>query len=205
MTMAGNIRAFAQQLNANALLKTQSVQQSEKIILADSVDAGQRKLCRASVSNYGDFLCLFITGSFVTMNKYTLSSQDYLIDTGVDFLRGQLSDSIGQRKLFNDFIPFSLWVTPGRRKSATALNNVTPVPSLANPQIAVCEPSNQLFYPQEFEYIFAANREILLDVYNDSNNVSAPFSGTTLSFEIVFHGIRILSDTAVSGVREMRR
>jgi len=201
--MAGNIRAFAQQLNSNALLKTQSVQHSEKILLADSVPAGQRKLCRASVSNYGDFLCLFITGTFETLANKTISEVTYLVDTGVDYLRGQLSDSIGQRKLFNDFIPFSLWLTPGRRRSPIAANNIAPV---LTDQAAICGFSNTLFYPQEFEYIFASNSEILIDVYNDSPaGLTGEYTGAELHFEICFHGIRILSDTAVSGVREMRR
>jgi hypothetical protein len=203
--MSGNIRAFAQQLNSNALLRTQSVQHSEKIILSDSVDAGQRKLCRASVSNYGDFLCLFITGSFETcVSIQPQEAPPVLVDNGVDYLRGQLSDSIGQRKLFNDFIPFSLWLSPGRRRSPNAVNNLPLFPYLTD-QTAIASPSNNLFYPQEFEYIFAANSEILLDVYNDTNTVAMPYTGATLHFEIVFHGIRILSDTAVSGVREMRR
>lgn len=200
--MGGSIRAFASQLNSNALLRTQSVQHSEKIIMSDSVDAGQRKLCRASVSNYGDFLCLFITGTFETLLTKTISAVDYLVDNGVDYLRGQLSDSIGQRKLFSDFIPFSLWLSPGRRRSPLATNNLTP---LLTSQADACAPSNTLFFPQEFEYIFAANSEILLDVYNDTNTALSPYSGATLHFEICFHGIRILSDTAVSGVREMRR
>ena len=198
--MSGMIRTFASQLNANSLLKTQSVQQSEKIVLSDSVDAGQRKLCRASVSNYGDFLCMFITGSFETCVLKTASSQ--IIDNGVDYLKGQLSDSIGQRKLFNDYIPFSLWLSPGRRRSPLAANNLYLTGQSA------ADPSNTLFYPQEFEYIFASNSEILLDVYNDSNSITGidkAYQGAPLAFEIVFHGIRILSETAVSGVREMRK
>jgi hypothetical protein len=191
--MAGNIRAFAQQLNSNALLQTQSVQHSEKVIMQDSVPASTRKLCRASVSNYGDFLCLFMLGTFETLYKVTVAQVDYIVDDGVDRLRGQMADSIGQRKLFSDFIPFSLFLSSGRRRSATAVNNLADVALVADK----CGQGNPLFYPQEFEYLFASNSEILLDVYNDSN--------VELHFEIVFCGIRILSDTAVSGVREMRR
>lgn len=189
--MAGLIRAFASKLNADSMLQTQSVQHSEKILMQDSVEAGTRKLCRASVSNYGDFLCLFILGTFETLKTVTVEEVDYIVDNGVDYLRGQLADSIGQKKLFSDFIPFSLFLSPGRRRSVNAVNN------LDDDIAAIAGQSNNLFYPQEFEYIFAANSEILLDVYNDSN--------TDLSFEIVFSGIRILSETAVSGVREMRR
>jgi hypothetical protein len=195
--MGGMIRTFASQLNSNALLKTQSVQHSEKIVLQDSVLPGARKLCRASVSNYGDFLCLFITGTFETLVKIGGN----FMDTGVDFMRGQLSDSIGQRKLFNDFIPFSLWLSPGRRRTSVATNNLNTLTA----QYAASGQSNTLFYPQEFEYIFASNSEILLDVYNDSPGLTPGATGAEIHFEITFHGIRILSDTAVQGVREMRR
>jgi hypothetical protein len=190
--MAGNIRAFAQQLNANSLLHTQSYQNSEKIPLMDSVPAGQRKLCRAGVSNYGDFLCLFITGTFETLKSVTYEEVDYVVDDGIDYLRGQLRDSTGQRALFTDFIPLTLWVSPGRRRSSLAANNLLDVANVGNQ----ASPGNTLFYPQEFEYIWAANAEILLDVYNDSN--------TEIHFELCFHGIRLLSDTAVSGVARLR-
>jgi hypothetical protein len=191
--MSGLIRAFAQKLNADAMLQTQSVQHSEKILLQDSVDPGTRKLCRASVSNYGDFLCLFMLGSFETLYEITYQATPYIIDTGIDYLRGQLADSVGQRKLFSDFIPFSLFLSPGRRRSVFAANNLLDIANVANQ----ASPGYPLFYPQEFEYIWAANSEILLDVYNDSN--------VELHFEIVFSGIRVLSGTAVSGVTEMRR
>jgi hypothetical protein len=190
---AGNIRAFAARLNSDALLNTQSVQHSEKVVMQDSVPAASRKLCRSSVSNYGDFLCLYMFGTFETLHTEG-GEVTAVVDTGIDYLRGQLSDSIGQRKLFNDFIPFSLFLSPGRRRSTRAANYLQ---TLSDPVAAIAGDGNPLFYPQEFEYLFAANSEILLDVYNDSN--------IDLSFEIVFSGIRILSASAVDGVREMRR
>ena len=195
--MGSMIRAFASQLNGNALLQTQSVQHSEKLILSDSIPAGERKMARTSVSNYGDFLCLYMTGTFETITYYSGEGGTVTVDNGIDYLRGQLIDSVGQRKLFNDYIPFSLWLSPGRRRSTQAQNNWAPIPP-----VETCGQSNSLFYPQEFEYIFAANSEILLDVWNDApTGQYAP----EIHYEICFHGIRILSNTAVSGVREMRR
>ena len=191
--MAGNIRAFSQQLNAATMLNMQSVQNSEKIPLSDTVPAGSRKMCRAGISNYGDFLCLFITGVFDTLNKVKVAQVDHVVDDGVNYLRGQLSDSIGQRKLFTDYIPFTLWVTPGRRKSSVAENNLLDVAGVANQ----ASPGNQLFYPEEFEYIWASNAEIIVDVFNDS--------AVDLTFDLCFHGIRILSETAVAGVSQIRQ
>src|SRR3990172_6252439 len=52
---------------------------------------------------------------------------------------------------------------------------------------------NSLFFPLEFEYLWTVNSEILLDVVNSSDEA--------VSYEIMFHGFRILSGAVAEDVR----
>lgn len=153
----------------------QGRQYSERLLLSDTVTAGTTKLGKVGVSNLGHFLCQFITGSYSSL----ASPAGAIVDTGVNYLSGQLIDGAGQRKLFNDKIPFDLWLSPGRRRDASSTT------VLADPI------ANNLFYPIEFQYLFTANSDILLDVENESDEDN--------SYEICFHGIRIISDVVLQG------
>lgn len=166
------VKPFSQRINPSAVFEIQNVQYSEKLLLADTVPANSSKLGKVNISNLGHFFCQFITGSFSTIGTGAG------IDSGISYLSGQMIDGAGQRKLFNDRIPFDLFLSPGRRKSA---NSATPV---TDPD------SNNLFYPIEFEYLFTANSDILIDVVNSSDQDN--------DYEITFHGIRIVSDMVVS-------
>lgn len=182
------IRNFAKNVNSGEKFAAQNRQYSEKIILSDTVSANSTKLGRASISNLGHFLCLYITGSFTCLTTKTVGETSYQLDDGLTHLRGQLIDGAGQRKLFSERIPLDLILSPGRRRSATAENNLLDVEDYAN----AAYNANTLFYPVEFEYLFSANSEILLDVSNDSNYAN--------SYDIVFHGVRVLSVDTVRGV-----
>jgi hypothetical protein len=179
------IRTFSNKIEAQKLFDSQKRQYSETILMTGTVPAAGGVLARTGISNLGHFLCLKITGSFSCLWTDGVVG---LIDDGIDHLRGQLIDGAGQRKLFNDYIPLSLFLSPGRRRDATALNAFAPAGA-----VVTCPPSPSLFYPGEFEYLFSANSEILLDVRNDSNSVNR--------FDIAFHGIRILSGVSVAGVK----
>lgn len=170
------IRVFNKILTGGTLFPTQKVQYKECIALSDTVPAGETKLCKVNISSLGHFLCLNITGRFTTL---ALSGES-TIDNGVCSLRGQLSDGNGQRMLFADYIPFDLFLSPGRCRSADAINNVVAVDEVADRADSV----EGLFYPFEFEYLFSANADIQLSVKNlsDADN----------SFDILFSGIRIL-------------
>jgi len=95
------------------------------------------------------------------------------VDSGISYLSGQMIDGAGQRKLFNDRIPLDLFLSPGRRKSNVA-----------------GAAASGLFFPIEFEYCFTMNSDILFDVVNTSDQPN--------EYEIVFHGIRIMSDMIVN-------
>lgn len=189
------IRALASRISSGKLFEIQKNQYSDVLVLEDTVLAQSSKIGRVAVSNLGHFLNKFITGSFDTLYSVNDNAQPvvaHTIDNGVCFLRGQLFDQAGNRRLFSDFIPLDLWLTPGRRKSNTAENVQSACAGTWNPtpQPAKADGTYPLFYPVEFEYLFGANSEIQLEVKNDSN--------VSLSYSIAFHGIRIISNTARS-------
>jgi len=182
-----SIRIFAQALNARKMFDLQRVQYSEKLLMSGTVPGSATGaatlLARTAVSNLGHFLCMYITGHFSC--RRTVGAE--IIDDAINHLRGQLIDGAGQKKLFNDRVPLDLWVSPGRERDATTLNAVTASPAA----VPVSPPPYPLFYPMEFEYLFAANSDILCDLANDSD--------LSIDFELCFHGIRILSSVAVKG------
>lgn len=201
------IQTFSKRINAAEVFTLQQYQYSDKLVLADTVPAGQSKLGKVSVSNLGHFMALIMTGHFNTLRtiSYTLpgggAPTDNIIDDGVSHLRGLLIDGNGQRKLFNDYAPLDLWLSPGRVKfndtglavAAQVQNNLIPaLDSVGGTVATVAASSNSLFYPVELNYLFSANSDILLDVKNDSN--------TAISYEIVFTGIRILAKASVAGI-----
>lgn len=161
------VKPFSQRIVPDKVFEIQNNQYSERVLLQDTVPANTTQLGRVNISNLGHFFCMFITGHFTTLDAGPA-------DNGISYLSGQLIDGAGQRKLFNERIPLDLWLSPGRRKSALVLGAAA---------------GNNLFYPIEFEYLFTANSDILLDVENSSTHAN--------SYEIVFHGIRIMSDMTV--------
>lgn len=165
------VKPFSQRIDPNQVFDLQNHQYAEKLIMADTVPAKSPKLGKVNVSNLGHFFCQYITGSFSTLTAAA-------VDSGVSYLSGQLVDGAGQRKLFNERIPLDLVLSPGRRKDSGSAAPVT------DPD------SNSLFFPIEFEYLFTANSDITLDVFNSSDVAN--------SYEVVFHGIRIISDMVIS-------
>lgn len=170
------VKPFSQKIDPEKLFEIQNSQYTDRLVLADTVPAGSTKLGKVNVSNLGHFFCMFVTGMFTTSTLFQAAHRD----TGGEYLSGQLIDGAGQRKLFNDRIPFGLWLSPGRRKDM----------SVANAANILTDPiANNLFYPIELEYLFTANSDILLDVANTGLVEN--------SYEIEFHGIRIISDMVV--------
>jgi hypothetical protein len=167
------------------LFALQRAQYSDKIVLSDSVGASTSKIGRASVSTLGHFFCTHITGHFDTLASVTYSQTAKIVDDGICHLRGLLKTGNGTKLLFNDYISLDLLFSPGRNRNALAVNNLLAVANYANQAYA----SPNLFFPMEFFYLFPSNTDILFDVKNDSN--------TTNTYEIVFHGIRILAKETV--------
>jgi hypothetical protein len=192
-----SIKVFSKRLNWREMFGLQKLQYNEKLLMSAIVPANSQTLAKTTVSNLGHFLCLFITGRFTTLASITDAKLGTVtIDTGISYLRGLLTDGSGQKRLFNDYIPLDLLLSPGRTRSALAGNTyVDLLDTSVSPsrEVALASATGQtLFYPQEFEYLFSANSEIQFDVKNASNVAN--------QFDIVFHGIRILSGAAVRGV-----
>ena len=195
------LHSLLQRIDSNKILDIQKFQYAERILLSDTVYAGQSKLGRVAISNLGAFLCQMITGNFQTAVLHVGSG--HYEDDGISHLRGQLIDGYGNKKLFNDYIPLDLWLSGGRTKYVNATINGAAQLAISNNLVAdggnaaQAAASNNLFYPIEFEYLFSENSEIQLDVKNDSS--------VDLQYNICFHGIRILSSTAVKGVNPVSR
>lgn len=169
------VKPFSQAIDPEKAFNLQNNQYMERLLMRGTIPAGQTGIGQVSVSNLGHFFCMFVTGTFSTLKL----NGAVIVDTGISYLSGQLIDGAGQRKLMNERVPLDLWLSPGRRKDGNSTGFLT-------------DPgSNSLFYPIELEYLFTANSNIVLDVVNTSD--------TPNSFEICFHGIRLISQMTYQG------
>ena len=159
-------------IDARRVFEIQNLQYSEVIYLADTIPAATGRMSRVSISNLGHFYCLFFTGSFDTQYNAGAGA----VDDGTDYLRAKIIEGATQKQLTNDYIPLSILLSPGRRKSLVASG----------------AQSNALFYPTQFEYLFPANSDIIFDMKNDSN--------VALSFSVAFFGVRVKATGTVAGV-----
>ena len=166
---------FSNIIDPDRIMSMQNKQYSEKLLMTDTVPAGGQKLNKLDISSLGHFYCQFLTGHFETLKGIPPNGGPLgIVDDGVSHLRGKLSDGSNQRQLFNDYVPLDLFCTPGRVVSSDDAN-------LGD--LTKTAPSNNLFYPQPFVYLFPVNSEILFDVKNDSN--------VEITYEICYHGIRL--------------
>lgn len=164
-----------ERVDPETILNLQKKQYAERLYIHGQVPANTSRTGFVDVSNLGDFMCQFITGSFTTLALNVA----VIVDTQVNYLSGQLIDGNGNKRLFNTRIPFQLLLSPGRRKDATSTTVLTdPV-------------GNNLFYPLPFEYLFPASTQIQMDVNNTSD--------TDNYYEICLHGFRVLGKTTMEG------
>jgi hypothetical protein len=168
------LKILSNRIDTGKIFQLQNLQYNEILVMSDTVPASTEKPGKASVSNLGHFYCLFMTGSFTTLKTGPA-------DDAISHLRGLLEDGQGKR-LFNDYAPLDLFLTPGRRKDAADLTGAA---------------SNNLFIPIPFEYLFSANTDITLKVKNDAAYAN--------SYTILFHGIRVKSAEADPNIPQMRR
>lgn len=166
------VKPFSKIINPDEVFNIQNRQYTEKLLMTATVPANGTFPAKVNVSNLGHFFCMNITGTFSS-----LYDNGAVVDYGISFLKGQLFDGAGMKKLFNDRIPLDLFLSPGRRRD---INSTT---VLTDPE------SNNLFYPMELEYLFGANTSIVLEIENSSNEDNY--------VEICFNGFRIISDMVV--------
>jgi hypothetical protein len=160
---------FLNRLDAGAMFTTQQFQNQEALYLSDTVPAGGQQMGSVAVSSYGHFYSLYITGSFQVCADLGAGT----VDTGMDYLRGRLIDAATQRTLFNDYVPFSLFCSPGPRKSVAAGVFV----------------SGNFVQPLPWEYLWTVNSTIQMDVRNVSN--------VPVSYSLLFVGVRIKTPETV--------
>lgn len=152
------------------IMKLQTRQYNDKIVLSGEIEAGQSNIITADVSNLGHFYTTYFTGDFSTL----ILDQGAIVDDGVSHLRGQLRDGSNSKNLFSDYVPLNLIMSPGRAKNANSTNVLTDVAS------------NNLFYPFPFFYMFTVNSKIILEAKNDSN--------TKNYVNLILHGVRVIKD-----------
>ena len=152
-------------INLNEIASIQKRQYPDKLLLSGIIPASSSLLLKVHVTG-GAFLSKKITGQYETLFSYEITQDD-----GICHLRGLLRDEGMNRNLFSDYIPLSLFLTPGRMKSSKS-NGVYTDP-----------PTSQVFWPDNFEYFWEDNTDISIDIKNDSN--------IELKTDICFHGIRI--------------
>ena len=176
-------------INTKKNFKSQMQQYSEVLTINDTVPAGQTKLAKRTISSIGHFRILEIRGVFETLEEISDGGGGLVtVDTGIDYLSAVIRDGSGNRALFSDFTPLSLFLSPGRVRSADA--NATN--NLIDQAYALrADKSNNLFYPFEFPYTLSANTDLLLEVKNTSN--------VELDYTISFKGRRLLTANAVKG------
>ena len=165
-----NLKVLTRQIDVDKTFGLQRQQKYEILPMSGTVPATSNSIVKASVSNQGHFYCLFVTGSFTTLVAGPA-------DDGVNHLRGKLFSN--NDPLFNAYVPFDLFLSPGRRKAAV-------VPGAAA--------GNNLFLQFPLEFLFPANTDIIMDTINDGDFANA--------FDIAFVGIRCSAYGVVEGVKK---
>lgn len=155
-------------------LQAQSLEYRQLLYVADTVAAGATQLKAVQITPLGPFKVEKLTGSYETLENDP-GNVGQFIDTGVCHLSAKLSDQQRARTFMNDFIPLSLMLSPGRVRSSLANNNLT-----------TAAPSNSLFFPMPWEYVFGSNSQIQVEVKNSSN--------AACSYDIAFWGYRFVSN-----------
>lgn len=161
-------------------------QHREGILLQGTIAANSSDTVKVEVGTAGTICTMRMAGQFTTLDLDTGSG--HVIDDGVNHLRGQLIDTDGNLQLFNDFVPFSLFCSPGRIKAKSGIVGgvVTPVSNYliddAGIALAAAAGGN-LYEPNEFTHPFPVNSYIRIDVKNDAS--------CSNSFALYFDVIRV--------------
>jgi len=161
-------------LSNESLRSAKTGQHREGILLQGTIAAGSSDTIKVEVGTAGTIVTMRMAGTFSTLDLIGGA----IVDDGICHLRGQLIDTDKNLQLFNDFVPLSLFLSPGRRKDKLAVNYLT-----AGGGADAAAAAANLYEPQEFTHPFTVNSYIRLDVKNDA--------GTPNSFEIYFDVIRV--------------
>jgi hypothetical protein len=159
--------SFVQKIKA--VLVSQDKDYSAFRFAEGTIDEGETKKFLVDVTSLGPFKVDRITGTFETL----FFDGTNIVDDGVCYLSAKIRDAGRSRTFMDEFVPLNLLLSPGRIRSSKATNNVT-----------TAAPSQQLYFPFDFEYIFGTSSKIEIEVKNSGN--------TDMSFEMLFTGRRIV-------------
>lgn len=174
---------FRESLDVEKILKLRTSQYVQPLYVEDVVNPGVTKSTPLPLSTIGAFLVLCFTGFFTCLRvKAALT----LEDLGICPLRMKIQAGASNLAMFGDYVPANLLLSPGRvRVNPADPQLITGNYALAN--IDQGPVPNQLFYPMSYQYPFAANDTITIDVKNDFDVSTA---GWANRWGICFFGIR---------------
>lgn len=155
---------YYQQIDIVEVRRLQKLQYQDAIPMEQSIAANSQTDIAVNITSVGHFMMLSMTGEYTTLSL----DQETPADDGINYLFIQLVDGSNQRVLFDDFIPASLFLSPGRYKS-----------------LAVGSDSNPLRLEFPFVYTFDLNSQITVRVRNSSDAAN--------NLRMMFKGIRILA------------
>ena len=168
------------------LREAKTGQHREGILLQGEITAGGSSTVKVEVGTAGTIVTMRMSGQFSTLDYDGAN----VFDDGINHLRGQLIDTDKNLALFNDFVPLSLFLSPGRVKSKGSLvaGVFTPCvnyvkPFVGPPAYDAAAASANLYEAQEFTHPFTVNSYIRLDMKNDA--------ACSNQFSIYFDVIRV--------------
>ena len=170
-------------LSNEKLREAKTGQHREGLLLTGEIAAGTSDTAKVEIGTAGTIVTMRMAGQFTTL--------DYVggkvIDDGICHLRGQLIDTDKNLALWNDFIPLSLLLSPGRvrAKSALVAGVSTPCENYVTTGggADAAAPSGNLYEPNEMTHPFTVNSYIRIDMKNDA--------GCSNKFWIYFDCIRV--------------
>lgn len=179
-----------QKYNITSLAEAKKGQHREGILLTADIAAGQTLTTKVEIGTAGTILSLRIAGLFTTLDAITVGGARKVVDDGICHLRGQLIDTDQNLSLYNDFVPLSLLLSPGRVKinkeptSGAAVENYLTAYIVGGvTQADAAAPSGFLYEMQEFTHPYNPNSYIRMDVKNDAQAVNR--------FAIYFDSLRV--------------
>lgn len=146
-------------ININQMLEDHKKKYQFFYYVSGIVPAGDQQTFNVAISADAHFECTNFTGDVTSLDAGGA-------DGGQVQTSCQLFDNGRNLSLFDNFIPLSLFLSPGRTRTSGIAG----------------DPSNSLFFPVEFNYIFLASSTIRLVMTNAA--------ATDNCFRWCFHGFK---------------
>lgn len=151
------LNPYHQKIAVRDILQLQQFQNQETLFGQITVPANSVIDGAVSITSYGHFMLLYMTGDYTTKVAGPL-------DDGICRVAMQLIDGINSRNLFSDPVPCDMILSPGRRQIL--------------PGVGAASQELRILFP--FVYTFQMSGRIIVRVRNDSdfeNIVRIAFTG----------------------------